>query len=131
MAKFLTELGVVGLNDKIWVLTQPLVYKSDLVDVVAVPVGFYTDFASVPRVPVFYTLFGDRAHRESVLHDAMYCIDFPGNISFSTANKIFLEAMEATGKPFYVRYPMYLGVCWGGWPYFHRRNLMDKITEKA
>ena len=128
MAKFLTELNVrLKNNDRIWIIDSRLVYESDLVGTVIVPEGFQTDFASVPRVPIAFTLFGNRAHRESVVHDALYRIDFPGNVSYNTANKVFLEAMKCRGKGYFVRYAMYAGVCVGGWPSFHKRKMMDKL----
>jgi len=127
-------------SDRIWIVTGPLKYWSELLNrLLVVPVCFETetpptdddlfetDFASVPRIPVIYEAWGDRAHREAVLHDAMYRKDFPGNISFSMANKVFLEAMESTGKPFYIRWPMYLGVCAGGWSSYHKLSMRDKL----
>lgn len=100
MSKFLTALEVELINDDtIWRLKYPLVYCSDLLDyTVVVPAGFETDFASVPRVPVAYYLFGDRAHRESVIHDYLFRKDSKPIVSFMTANKVFLEAMELRGK---------------------------------
>ena len=128
MAEFLTDLDArLKDNDKIWIIDSPLIYISGILGKITVPLGFQTDFASVPRVPLFYTLFGDRAHRESVIHDALYRIDFPGNVSYNTANRVFLEAMECREKGFFVRYAMYAGVCIGGWTSFHKRKMMDKL----
>lgn len=127
MSKFLTELEVCLVDDDdTWILRSPLVYESNIVGTVTVPAGFLTDFASVPRVPVVYRLYGDRAHRESVLHDYLYCLDSVPLVSFSDANKVFFEAMECRGKPFYIRHPMYWGVCLGGLPYYHRRKVGEK-----
>ncbi len=128
MSEFKTELDArLKDDDKIWVIDSPLLYQSDIMGSIVVPAGFETDFASVPRIPLFYALFGNRAHRESVVHDALYRIDFPGNVSYNIANKVFLEAMECRGKGFFVRYAMFAGVCIGGWPSFHKRKLMDKL----
>jgi hypothetical protein len=142
MAKFLTELDCVLREDSdcIWVLRKPLVYFSDLIGKVAVPIDFpvggmpvegdctfETDFASVPRVPVVYTLYGDRAHREAVIHDYLYRVDSVPVVSFSMANRVFLEAMKARGKPWHVRYPMYVGVCIGGCSSYHKRKVHDKL----
>lgn len=109
---FLTELEVRSIDDKRWSLTRPLSYQSDLLDAcIHVPEGFVTDFASVPRVPIVYTAFGDRAHRESVIHDYLYQKHL---VSRKLADKIFLEAMKARGKKWWVRTGMYLGVRLGG-----------------
>lgn len=128
-SRFLTELDaqLKPYSDSVWVIETPLIYESDLVGLIVVPKCFETDFASVPRVPIAYMAFGGRAHREAVLHDAMYCKDFPENISFSMANKVFLEAMMLRGKGFFTRWSMYLAVQMFGWMSFHKRNLMDKI----
>jgi|SRR3990167_1454751 len=113
-SKFLTELKVelVAGSDSEWEVMEKLVYHSDLLgsDVV-VSSGFVTDFASVPRFPIAYTLYGDRAHREGVVHDYLYQTHLTTK---AIADKIFLEAMKARGKPLWVRWPMYLGVLIGG-----------------
>ncbi len=130
-------------SDGVWIVKSPLKYYSELLGrLLVVPMWFETeqppegaeelplfetDFASVPRVPFAYSLWGDRAHREAVLHDAMYRTDFPGNITFSQANSVFLEAMESTGKPWYIRYPMYAGVVTGGWFSYHKKAMRDKL----
>ena len=127
MAKFLTELDVKCIDDGAWCLDSPLVYESDVVGLVTVPSGFQTDFASVPRVPIFFTLFGDRAHREAVLHDYLYRIDSVPPASFSQANDVFLEAMEERGKGFFVRYAMYWGVVLGGWTAYRKKKVNDPL----
>ena len=129
MAEFLTEL-VVSLrpdSDKIYVLKHNLIYESDIVGRVVVPKGFQTNFASVPRVPIAFWFFGSRAHREAVLHDYFFCVDSNPSVTYSQANRVFLEAMKVRGKPFCVRWPMYFGVCVGGWPSFHKRKVKDKL----
>jgi len=113
-SEFMTDLTIelVG-GDEVWMLTSPLRYYSSLVDAeIEAPTGFVTDFASVPRVPVAYTAFGNRAHRESVIHDYLYQTHLA---SKNASDRIFLEAMKARGKPLWVRSAMYLGVVLGGW----------------
>lgn len=126
--EFLTELDVrLKDDDSIWVLESPLIYYSPLVGKVEVPKGFETDFASVPRIPVAYWLYGSRAHREGVIHDFLFRKDCIPRPSFMTANKVFLEAMECRGKPWYVRWPMYSAVCAFSYPCFHQRRTEDKL----
>ena len=129
MAKFITELHATLLdNDKIWEIDADLCYDSDLVDIlITVPKGFQTDFASVPRIPIVYTWFGDRAHREAVIHDYLYKKNSVPIVTKAIADEIFYEAMKVRGKPFYVRYPMYWGVKLGGGLYYHSRNVEDKV----
>jgi hypothetical protein len=38
-----------------------------------------------------------------------------------------LEAMKATGKPFYISYPMYWGVVLGGLGSYHKRGIRDTL----
>ena len=129
MSKFLTILNIrlKSNRDSVWVLNAPLVYDSDLIGHVEVPKGFNTDLASVPRVPIIFSLWGGRAHYEGVLHDALFRSDFMPGISFCTANKVFLEAMQIRGKPWLIRWPMYAGVCIGSIGCWHRRKLMDEL----
>lgn len=129
MSMFMTELCAdLVKDDKVWKLTKELIYWSDLLDsLVTVPVGFQTDLASVPRLPVAYWFWGGKAHREGVLHDYLYRIDAEPAASFDDANSAFLEAMESRGKPFYVRWPMYAGVCVGGYPSYHQKKVRDEL----
>ena len=129
-------------TDRIWLVTKPLIYYSELLgQLITVPPWFETkepdpsedysffetDFASVPRVPVIYLAWGDRAHREAVLHDYLYRIDSKPIVTYSQANNVFLEAMKSTGKPWYISYGMYYGVVLGGWGSYHKRRVKDKL----
>ena len=133
MAKFLTELDAKLIDDDgIWELDAPLVYESDLLYcTVTVPKGFQTDFASVPRIPVVYMFFGDKAHRESVLHDYLYRIDSSPTVSYNKANGVFYEAMKLRGKSIFVRYPMWWGVCGFGFSSYHKKKVGDKLWKNG
>ena len=109
--RFLTKLVGECTDDCVWIVREPLIYQSLLAGVIEVPEGFRTDLASVPRLPIIYTLFGNRAHHESVVHDFLYQTHLT---SKPVADKVFLEAMVARGKPFHIRWPMYWGVVLGG-----------------
>ena len=121
MAKFMTDLCAVKANGT-WKLTQPLIYHSDLVKWVSVPIGFKTDFASVPRIPVIYALVGDRAHYPAVIHDYLYSVDAKPNVSRKEADLVFLEAMEARGIGWLYRKMMYWGVRMGGGSYYKKET---------
>ena len=128
MAKFITELHVRLIDDDvIWEITSPLIYESDIVGRIEVPIGFNTDFSSVPRVPIIYRLYGDRAHREAVLHDYLFCKDSKPVVPFMQANRVFLEAMKCRNKNWYIRWPMFSGVVIGGHPYYHKRYVLDHL----
>jgi hypothetical protein len=129
MKKFLTELdaNLKEDSDSVWIIKKPLVYWSEVVGVIEVPIGFETDFASVPRVPFIYELFGNKAHREAVLHDYLYRIDSTPQATYSQANEVFYEAMELRGKSWVVRHGMWLGVVLGGWTAYHKKMVGDKL----
>jgi len=128
MSKFLTELNTkLKDDDSVWVLFSPLIYESNLLGKIEVPAGFETDFASVPRVPFIFELFGDRAHREAVLHDYLYRIDSVPQATYSQANEVFYEAMELRGKGWIVRHCMWLGVVLGGWTAYHKKKVGDQL----
>lgn len=130
MAKFLTKLKTEDLSDKVACLIEPLIYESDLLKcTITIPIGFQTDFASVPRFPVVYWFWGGRSHHEAVLHDYLYRIDSEPYCEYSQANEAFLEAMEAQGKSFGVRYPMYWGVVLGGWTSYHKQFVLEKLFK--
>ncbi len=115
MAKFLSKLTTTEISDSIFAVAyKPLVYQSDLlVQIITVPVGFFTDFASVPRwVPMVYACLGDTAHEPAVVHDWLY---YAAITNRRHADDILLEAMAVCGIPSWRRYPIYWGVRIGGW----------------
>lgn len=128
MSKFNTSLLINQITDVVFELTAPLVYESDILKcIITVPVGFQSDGASVPRVPIAYILFGGRAHHESVLHDYLFCKDSKPVVPFMQANRVFLEAMKCRNKNWYIRWPMFSGVVIGGHPYYHKRYVLDHL----
>ena len=119
MSAFLSELATVLVDDTaasgrgIWRVMQPFVYQSDILGkTITVEPGFLTDYASVPRVPVAYLLFGDTTHAAAVIHDWLYhhhevCDE-------ATANLVLLEAAKVERIPRWRRLGIYLGVKLGG-----------------
>ncbi len=124
-SQFLTELEVKEVEEGRWKLLAPLKYYSDILGkVIEVGAGEETDFASVPRVPIAYMAYGDRAHRESVIHDYLYRTHL---VTRSVADSIFLEAMKSRKKPLWVRWGMFLGVRVGGWVAWGRYRKSEKV----
>lgn len=110
---FITELAVQQLSDERWRLLRPLVYYSHrLQRSIAVPEGFETDFASVPRLPFVYWLAGGKATKAAVVHDYLYR---KSGVSRADADAIFAEAMQASGQPGWRRGLMWAGLRIGGW----------------
>ena len=124
-SRFLTYLNCKLSDDEsYWILNQPLFYESEhLKTLICVPTGFKTDFASVPRIPIVYACWGDRAHHEAVIHDYLYRIDSVPVVERKDADKVFLEAMAVRQKPMRVRWPMYWGVRCGGFGAYHKKKV--------
>ncbi len=73
--------------------------------------GFFFDGASVPRLPLTYALFGNRAWLASLVHDYVY---EHGIGTKEEADHIFAEIMDMTGEPGWRQFFMYQGVRFGG-----------------
>lgn len=107
MSAFLTSLAVELMVDasgaemrtrngrQLWrVIDHPFAYRSDVADtVIVIPVGFVTDFASIPLS--LQWLFGDVAHRASLPHDFEY--SGKGSLSREIADKVLREACLVSG----------------------------------
>ena len=122
MSKFLDSLYVEEISDSVFcVAYQPFQYQSDLLGkTIIVPIGFYTDFASVPRwMPLMYALLGDTAHEPAVIHDWLY---YSAITDRETSDKILLEAMETFGMPSWRFLPIYWGVRMGGWAAWNKHR---------
>ena len=111
MGEYLTPLKAENLKGKWWRLTEPLIFCSEF-GTIETPAGFVTDFASVPRVPLAYWLFGSRANRPATTHDDIYR---SGRFPRSLADKIFREAMAADGYLMPTRWTMFSSVRLFGW----------------
>jgi hypothetical protein len=126
-SQFLTALHVEALDDSRWKLLSPLVYLSArLKRSLAVPAGFVTDFASVPRMPFVYWLLGGKATREAVVHDFLYRRG--SGVSRADADAIFVEAMEATGQSAWRRSLMWSGLRLGGGSSYQKLDMDWKGT---
>lgn len=112
-------------------LTSPLIYVDNKGRKYEIPVGFECDLASVPRVPIIWLLWGDKAHREGVLHDYVYRQGSAHNLSRSEADDLFCEAIKSVSpchpsQPCYISFPMWAGVRLGGWTAYHNMTVADK-----
>lgn len=94
-------------------LVVPLIYESEaLGETIIVPAGFKTDFASVPRLPVVWLLFGDTARKAAALHDFLYTK--PHNTTREQADQVLREAAQLCGVGIFRATCLYLGVRIGG-----------------
>lgn len=101
-------------NGRTWFLVEPLSYAvgdEHSTDVITVPGGFETDFASIPRVLWWllppYGKYGNAA----VIHDYLYRTKTRSRLR---SDQIFREAMGVLGVPAWQRTLIYLGVRAGG-----------------
>ena len=91
-------------------LLAPFTYWTEIVGYrwdIIVPVGFETDFASIPRL--FWTIVPPhgRHSKAAVVHDYLCRYKLCDS---KTAHRIFLEAMEVLDVPKWRRYLMYWAV---------------------
>jgi len=109
-SEFLTKLRDerVSLVGRDRILLAPLAYYSPLLaEVVLVPAGFVTDYASVPRAPLTYWLFGGVGDEAAVVHDFLY---EKGLVPRDVADEVYAEALAACGVPAWRRGPMWAAV---------------------
>ena len=127
MSKFTDILTVSPLADgKTWVTRKEFGYdigKEGSKNSVDVPVGFMTDFASVPR-PLWALLprwgkYGNAA----VIHD--YCY-WEQSRSRKESDRVFREAMEVLKVPAYKIRLLYYAVRLGGWSGWSRNKRLKK-----
>lgn len=95
IARFLSVLRVERLTASTWSLTSELAFSSAVLGtLVIVPIGFVTDFASVPRAPFTYWLFGGVGDEAAVIHDWLYD---GGTVPRKVADAVYREALLASG----------------------------------
>lgn len=94
--EFTSPLRVEVVNDGLYRLTEELVYRTAAGEVIRVPAGFETDFASVPRVPFIYALFGGKGAFAAVVHDYL-CRAAKTLEERRKADDIFHEALLTQG----------------------------------
>lgn len=122
MSRFITPLRAEK-SGELWTILQPLIYESDVAQrVFAVPEGFVTDFASVPRLPLAFLLTGDSAHEAAVVHDYLYKTN---KVTRSVADAVFEEAAKVSGEPGWKSWLMWAGVRLGGWMAWNDHRARD------
>ena len=86
---------------------------------VMVPVGFITDFASIPRLLHWLISPNGLSREAAVIHDYLYCTQ---TTTRADADAIFLEALATSGVGWAQRHAMYAAVRAGGWIYWNKRS---------
>jgi hypothetical protein len=100
-----------GITGKRFLLVDPMTCVVDG-QIITVPEGFDTDFASIPAFawPVAEKL--GRYNRAAILHDYLYK---DGRFSRKMADQVFLAGMKYLGVPAWRRRLMYWAVRAAGW----------------
>jgi hypothetical protein len=115
---FDVPLIVTDLGDgKHWQIAEPFEYhvgSIDSTEIIKVPVGFVTDFATIPRIlwPIFPP--AGKYAKAAVVHDYLTSIKghLPGGKSYSKkqVDGIFLEAMGVLGVNIITRHIIWKAV---------------------
>ena len=118
---------------RVAVITEDYYYCYPLThQVIRVPRGFETDFASIPIwISAVFNPIGDDAEA-AVVHDWLYAVGEPGQRE--QADSIFLYAMEQSKVPILQRKTMYEAVRAGGAANYGAPSewrFVDPETEKA
>lgn len=126
MSRF-TGLDPIGryLPDGInFQLEEPLTYavgSEDSEELITVPCGFVTDFASIPNF-IQLILPNSIGRRAAIIHDYLYRSGgLAGKYTRKQSDEIFLEALEVLGVRFTRRITLYTGVRIGGWAAWKNR----------
>ncbi len=121
MSSFLTPLVVTPLDDGInWQVDKPFEYRIGgemSSEVITVPVGFITDFASIPQI--FWNILPPWGTygKAAVIHDMLYKSQgLVGKYSYTRkqCDLIFLEAMIVLNVSKFKRWLIYYAVRWFG-----------------
>lgn len=130
MSKFTTPLKVEVLDggENFKLLEEFEYYReNDKDEIIHVPVGFITDFASIPKL--FWSILPPQGSgkdndycKAAVLHDFLYSNDSNSsyNVSRKEADEIFLEAMKARKVKKITRNVLYWCVRLFGKKYFKK-----------
>ncbi len=116
MSRFTETLVVTPLPDgKTWIILNDFGYEigeEGSGDIINVPIGTYTDFASIPRpLWAIFPRWGKYGNA-AVIHDWMY---WNQSRSRKEADDIFLEGMIVLEVASITRYAIYWAVRLGGW----------------
>ena len=108
-----STVDVRQVDDQNWKTLRALTYHAKAEEF-KVPIHERTDFASVPRVFVWFIPRYGRYTKAAILHDYLCSVAVPaGRISRIDADGIFRQALRELGVPFLRRWIMWAAVRWG------------------
>lgn len=106
MAFIQAKVSVEEIDEQSWLLLEPVVYEGSK-QTFTVPLGFVTDFASVPQAFTWLIPRYGKYTKAAVLHDYL-CSEKP--VPRADADGIFRRAMRELGVSFLRRWMMWTAV---------------------
>ncbi|MEF9426838.1 MAG: DUF1353 domain-containing protein [Candidatus Mariimomonas ferrooxydans] len=131
MSRFTDELIVSPLPDgRTWVIRRDFGYdigKEGSVNTINVPIGFKTDFASVPRFMWAFIPRWGKYGNAAVIHDFLY---WEQKYTRNESDRIFLEAMCVLEVSYLIRTLIFYAVRLFGWYAWNKNKKMKLINLK-
>jgi len=116
------RVRVDSIDEDTWQLVEPLTYIGSQGDTFTVPAGYRTDYASVPRILVWYIAKSGRWTRAAILHDWLLTeLVESGRLRSNDADGLFRAALRDLEVPPVKRRLMWVGVRWGALASPYRR----------
>jgi hypothetical protein len=126
-SSFLTPLVVEFIDGRNWKVSEEFDYESFIEGIIIhIPVGFITDFASIPQI--FWSLLPPTGlyGKAAVVHDFLY--QSAGLVSKAIADRVLLEAMRVLGVNETTCEIIYNGVVLGGENTWNRDQLNSNLA---
>jgi hypothetical protein len=106
------EVVVKQVDPQSWEVRQSLAYEGNM-DRYTIPIGANTDFASVPRIFVWFLPQYGSYTMAAILHDYLWrTYAAKGTMDWVDADGIFRRAMRELDVPFLRRWIMWAAVRW-------------------
>lgn len=106
-----TVVDVEEISEQKWKLLKQMDYQGAK-ESFQVPAGQTTDFASVPRIFIWFLPRYGRYTKAAILHDYLWQVKVPEGMSRLDADGLFRQAMRELNVPFLRRWIMWAAVRW-------------------
>ena len=106
------SVDVREVDERFWTVLRQFVYQAERQQY-TVAKGEKTDFASVPRIFVWFIPAYGRYTKAAILHDYLCQLAREGTFDRRDADGVFRQAMRTLKVPFLRRWIMWAAVRWG------------------